>query len=469
MELEEAPCLSDPDISAPAPAAAALVKEPQRGAIDARVRSLVVGMAIVMVAGTAVFLIDYGRALRDLTNASWSVRSNPGVIFLYVEPVELLRVGWPLLFVSAFCLLRWPRLALAAALTFLALATDRFLAMVIAFETARHPVGTRLLPSPTGPNGFLTRSLVTALIIAFVFMLFYALFGVRAFLLDLRYRKLTPANLQAADRNRWLIGRLAVMGSIVFMIFLFGARLWTVYDDVLLAMPAFRSMVLRSDPALLNGSGNSRVPNDPKVAGLQSALGKGIAAQNAKRYDEVQILYPEITESLAKFPKTNSAGRYYRLDTALMANNLAWSLATTADLAGRDPEKAVELAKKAVEFVPDDGNSWNTLAVAYYRARAWKEARATFKKAMDLRDGGDSFDWFFLAMIAATDGQPDEARQWYDKAVVWMKANRPADAELRRFRIEAVGVLKIDDSDAATPLPDRPLRRRRTSRMLSPE
>ena len=33
-------------------------------------------------------------------------------------------------------------------------------------------------------------------------------------------------------------------------------------------------------------------------------------------------------------------------------------------------------------------------------------------------------------------GHKDEARQWYDKAVEWMK-NNPADDELTRFRAEA--------------------------------
>jgi serine/threonine protein kinase/WD40 repeat protein len=129
--------------------------------------------------------------------------------------------------------------------------------------------------------------------------------------------------------------------------------------------------------------------------------------------------------------------------TALRHNNLAWRLATDRDPKIRDPERAVALAKKAVELAPDVGTYWNTLGAAHYRAGNWKDAVAALDKSMDLRKGGDSFDWFFLAMAHWQLGAKDEARKWYDKAVEWMAKNAKDNDELRRFRGEAEELLEI--------------------------
>jgi hypothetical protein len=61
---------------------------------------------------------------------------------------------------------------------------------------------------------------------------------------------------------------------------------------------------------------------------------------------------------------------------------------------------------------------------------------------MALRNGGDSFDWFFLAMAHWKLDAPEEARKWYDKAVEGMEANTKDNEELHRFRSEAEDLLK---------------------------
>jgi Flp pilus assembly protein TadD len=64
----------------------------------------------------------------------------------------------------------------------------------------------------------------------------------------------------------------------------------------------------------------------------------------------------------------------------LAHTNLAWLLATCPDLKLRDAKRAVELAKKAVELTPKEGNYWNTLGVAQYRASNWKDAIAALEE-----------------------------------------------------------------------------------------
>src|SRR5262249_11242798 len=112
-------------------------------------------------------------------------------------------------------------------------------------------------------------------------------------------------------------------------------------------------------------------------------------------------------------------------DDAIAHNNLAWRLATQPDLNPllvRDPVarrhvpvrrvgprldpgplfpnsgQAVQLATRAVELGPKQPTIWNTLGAAHYRAGDWKASVGALHQSMDLGGGGDSFDWFFLAM-----------------------------------------------------------------------
>jgi serine/threonine protein kinase/Flp pilus assembly protein TadD len=125
-------------------------------------------------------------------------------------------------------------------------------------------------------------------------------------------------------------------------------------------------------------------------------------------------------------------------------NALAWLLATCADPQRRKPQEAVTLAERAVELAPKDEASWNTLAAARYRAGDYRAAIAALEKSMALRHGGDSLDWFFLAMAYWRLGEQEQARQWYGKAVSWMEKHRPKDEELVRFRAEAAELLGMN-------------------------
>jgi serine/threonine protein kinase/Flp pilus assembly protein TadD len=130
---------------------------------------------------------------------------------------------------------------------------------------------------------------------------------------------------------------------------------------------------------------------------------------------------------------------------ANVCNNLAWRLATWSSPQLRDPARAVELAKKAVEKGHKIGTYWNTLGVAYYRLGDWKGSISALEKSMELRKGGDCFDWFFLAMAHWQLGDKEQARKWYDQAVKWMEKNKTQDEELSRFRAEAAKLMGLPD------------------------
>jgi tetratricopeptide (TPR) repeat protein len=126
-------------------------------------------------------------------------------------------------------------------------------------------------------------------------------------------------------------------------------------------------------------------------------------------------------------------------------NALAWGLVTCPVAELRDPAAAIAFARKAVGLTPKAGGHWNTLGIALYRAGDWKEAVAALQKSMELRKGGDSNDWFFLAMTYWQLGDKEQAHKWYAQAVQWMDKNQPRDVELRHFRAEAAALLGIRD------------------------
>ena len=59
----------------------------------------------------------------------------------------------------------------------------------------------------------------------------------------------------------------------------------------------------------------------------------------------------------------------------------------------------------------------------------------------DQPKGGNSYQWFFLAMAHGQLSEKDKAREWYDRAVAWMDKHLPKDEVLRGYRAEASKLL----------------------------
>ena len=156
-----------------------------------------------------------------------------------------------------------------------------------------------------------------------------------------------------------------------------------------------------------------------------------------RRLALTEAKFGRFDEAIADFSKVIELSP----DSALDHRHFAWLLATSPDAKVRNPQRAIELAKKTVELAPKEGKNWNTLGVAYYRSGDWKGAIAALEKSMELRKSGDAFDWFFVAMAHWKLDHQKEAREWYEKAVAWMEKNQPKDEELRRFRAEAEELL----------------------------
>jgi serine/threonine protein kinase/tetratricopeptide (TPR) repeat protein len=128
---------------------------------------------------------------------------------------------------------------------------------------------------------------------------------------------------------------------------------------------------------------------------------------------------------------------------AVVQDHVAWFLATWLASELRDPERVAELASQALQMAPSDARIWCTLGVARYRAGDWQAAIEALNKSKGLRNGGNSMDWFFLAMAEWQLGNKDAAREWYDKAVQWMEKNQPQNEELIRVSAEAAELLGL--------------------------
>jgi serine/threonine protein kinase len=172
----------------------------------------------------------------------------------------------------------------------------------------------------------------------------------------------------------------------------------------------------------------------PECADAYIFWGQALARTGAKK------------EAIAAWEKVLQHGK----DKAEAANFVARSLASSLDLRMENGEdavhltRAVELAQRAVDLAPQNGWYWNTLGAACFRAGQWKDAIAALEESMRLRSGGDSADWFLVAMAQQQLGEREKARMWYDRAVPWMDKYKPHDEELCRLRAQAAALLGIE-------------------------
>jgi tetratricopeptide (TPR) repeat protein len=216
----------------------------------------------------------------------------------------------------------------------------------------------------------------------------------------------------------------------------------------------------------------------PKDAGART--NRAFCYANLRQWDKARADYDKAVELEPKSAQwRNERGAYYanlklcdkaRADydkadellgpkAAGGCNGLAWVMVANPNHTICDPDRAVYLAKKAVELAPEAAGFWNTLGVAHYRAGAWQAALAALEESMELDGGGNAFDWFFLSMSYEKLGDKEKARQWYVPAVLWMEHNSSAvlwmehkfsreNARLVAFRAEATGLLGLPDQPA---------------------
>jgi serine/threonine protein kinase/tetratricopeptide (TPR) repeat protein len=193
--------------------------------------------------------------------------------------------------------------------------------------------------------------------------------------------------------------------------------------------------------------GTAAVALRPTNAGARLALGRAllrmsrfddaiISFNNAIRLREEDFPAPHFYAGEALAAKAKLAPKDARAH-----NNVARFWATCPVVKYRDPARAVASAKKAVELAPGNGGYWNMLGVAHYRNGEWESAVEALTKSVQLSNGGDSRDFFLLAMAQWQLGKKERARAWYDKGVAWDSAFHFGDGAW--FRVEATALLGL--------------------------
>jgi hypothetical protein len=348
-------------------------------------------------------------------------------LFSLIDPIWIVIYSWPVLIGVALLASRSPRVARAAALTFLASSLNTALMLVAAwFPTGPGAMG----PGLSNPSLFELPGVALGLVLAWKSWRASRIGSVD----DSR-------NGELAERYRAIAGRLTMACSILFVVALASGQAWTLFTEVLNRSRPVRDFVLKLDR--LYGGRTAGAPRESeRETRAHTALNSALENSYFGRFIEARKSYEGAIEAYSEVVLESAPPRRsVRRQLSLCYNNLAWLLASCPDPDLRDPVKAVELAEQAVKINSVDGNAWNTLGVAHYRAGNWETAMASLEKSMGLRQGGDSFDWYFLAMVHARLGEDKPAAEWFDKAVRWADEFRPLDEELYRFRVEAAGLL----------------------------
>ena len=123
-------------------------------------------------------------------------------------------------------------------------------------------------------------------------------------------------------------------------------------------------------------------------------------------------------------------------------NDLAWLLIDAPEVAGDQAKQASTLAEEAVQIAPTASAYWNTLGIAYYRNNEHYKAIRALSRAvsLDVTTGGNSFDFYYLALANQALGYAKPARDWLDHAEAWTEKHPELSGSFIKIRAEVADV-----------------------------
>jgi hypothetical protein len=374
------------------------------------------------------------------------------------QMVLALSVAWPLLIAIALRRVRWPEILPAAGITFLILSLVGVLEVMAGWNHSRidgivfgsFHLTRRALLNPTLAD-------VTLGLLGLGQLVFECATGLRALQLAHTIRAARAHNVPGErheSSRRARFGRLAIYASLGFLVLMIRLPVWATYVDLINDSRIVREFVLKNDIKRIHSQPPSRpmTREEEQARVLHMMLASSYGAVRSTHFMEAKESYLRLIEHA----ESSSEGTVAPGSVAVVAeaqNNLAWLLATCRNTELRDPRAAVEHARRAVELEPKQGNYWNTLGVAYCRDGQWDLAKDALNQSMKLRGDGDSFDWFFLALVDFKQGHKAQAQAWFEKAVNWHEQFSPDDEELRRFHVEVARELGVPEPRRTQPQP----------------
>jgi tetratricopeptide (TPR) repeat protein len=366
------------------------------------------------------------------------------------QPFLALGVLWPLFLGIVVRRTRWPELLTAAGVSFLILSISGLLESTAELNYANADGVTfgsfhlRRLAFRNPTLSDVTLGLLGASQLVLEFATALCCLWLSHVLHKSRARALESSKQEGARRAR--LGRLAAYASVGFLVLIIRLPVWSTYVEIINDSRIVREFVLKNDFGRTNRprrGGNRLSKEAQRMMEFQRLLAAALAATNTEDFLEAKETYLEIISRAEPSAENPTPPSGYQPIVSQAQNNVAWLLATCPKTEIRDAAQAVKHARIAVEIEPQTGNYWNTLGVALYRNGNWNEAKNALSRSIELRGNGDSFDWFFLAIIHLKQGRKEQALDLYGKAVRWYQESAPDDGELYRFQIEAARELGL--------------------------
>jgi serine/threonine protein kinase len=217
------------------------------------------------------------------------------------------------------------------------------------------------------------------------------------------------------------------------------ALLYTVVDDHPRAQDSYRKAIEIAE----NSAGAPRGGMD------YFRIGQTHAHLGMELWDVGQV-----SESAPHFRAAIAAfSRALELDPKDIATlqSMAWFLSLFQDPLYRDPQRALQSARRLVALTSEREHNRRsfaggirplfTLGLAEYRVGNLDAARGALERSVELREGGDAYEGFVLAMVVARQGDLRRARALHGEAVRWMRTYRYSDFELHALDAEAAALL----------------------------
>ncbi len=166
----------------------------------------------------------------------------------------------------------------------------------------------------------------------------------------------------------------------------------------------------------------------PTPAGLDRlARSHVLYARFLTRIDRVPAAIQQRNQALAvwsSIPGRDQAEDFSHDVYAANLNDLAWLLVGDAQAGTAEVERAIHLSEEAVTVAPDHAPFWNTLGIARYRHDDYHKAIHALSRSVSLSDdGGNAFDFYYLALANHALNYPDMALGWVDRAEAWARAH----------------------------------------------
>lgn len=122
-------------------------------------------------------------------------------------------------------------------------------------------------------------------------------------------------------------------------------------------------------------------------------------------------------------------------------NNLAWGLALSPNSTEEHRRRALRLARRAVEQIPDSGTLLNTLGLVLYRNGLYGEAHEILLRSLKMNANpqgqGEASDALLLAMSAYRLGKVEEANRGLERVLQRKDVFVHSESELDGFLTEA--------------------------------